>query len=215
MLHYNTVNNLLKESLVKLMKAKEFEGFRLVGGTSLSLQIGHRESVDIDLFSDNPYGTVDFGDIDTYLDNEFAYVDDIRELFPGMGKSYLIGKDRNNAIKLDLFHTDAFIMPIKIEDGIRMATVEEIIAMKLEVVQQEGRKKDFWDLHELLQDYGIAIMLQLHERRYPYGHDRNLILHNLTDFKRADEDFDPICFKGKYWEFIKEDIKEAVEAFRD
>lgn len=197
------------------MKAKEFEGFRLVGGTSLSLQIGHRESVDIDLFSDNPYGTVDFGDIDTYLDNEFAYVDDIRELFPGMGKSYLIGKDRNNAIKLDLFHTDAFIMPIKIEDGIRMATVEEIIAMKLEVVQQEGRKKDFWDLHELLQDYGIAIMLQLHERRYPYGHDRNLILHNLTDFKRADEDFDPICFKGKYWEFIKEDIKEAVEAFRD
>jgi len=119
------------------MKAKEFEGFRLVGGTSLSLQIGHRESADIDLFNDNPYGTVDFGDIDTYLDNEFAYVDDIRELFPGMGKPYLVGKDMNNAIKLDVFHTDTFNMPIKIEDGIRMATVEEIIAMKLEVVQQE------------------------------------------------------------------------------
>lgn len=138
MLHYNTVNKLLKESLVKLMNVKEFEGFRLVGGTSLSLQIGHRESVDIDLFSDNPYGMIDFGDIDTYLDNEFAYVDDIRDLFPGMGKSYLIGKDRDNAIKLDVFHTDAFIMPIKIEDGIRMATVEDIIAMKLEVVQRKG-----------------------------------------------------------------------------
>ncbi|MEC3966239.1 hypothetical protein [Flagellimonas halotolerans] len=35
-------------------------------------------------------------------------------------------------------------MPIKIEDGIHMATVEEIIAMKLEVVQREGLKKDFW-----------------------------------------------------------------------
>jgi len=197
------------------MNTKEFEGFRLGGGTSLGLQIGHRESVDIDLFSDNPYGTIDFGDIDTYLASEFPHVDDIRELFPGMGKTYLIGKDRNNAIKLDVFHTDAFIMPIKIEDGIRMATVEEIIAMKLEVVQRKGRKKDFWDLHELLTDYGIGTMLQLHEQRYPYGHDRNLILHNLTNFKRADEDFDPICLKGKYWEFIKEDIKEAVETFGD
>ncbi|MFH6604474.1 nucleotidyl transferase AbiEii/AbiGii toxin family protein [Maribacter algicola] len=214
MLHYKTVNNLLKESLVKLMGAKEFEGFRLVGGTSLSLQMGHRESVDIDLFSDLPYGSIDFNSIDNYLDKEFPYVDDIRELFPGMGKSYLIGKDKENAIKLDVFHTDGFIAPVKIKDGIRMATVEEIIAMKLDVVQREGRKKDFWDLHELLTVYGIGEMLELHQRRYPYGHDRNLILENLTNFERADEDFDPICLRGKYWEFIKEDIEEALETFR-
>ncbi len=196
------------------MGAKEFEGFRLVGGTSLSLQMGHRESVDIDLFSDLPYGSIDFNSIDNYLDKEFPYVDDIRELFPGMGKSYLIGKDKENAIKLDVFHTDGFIAPVKIKDGIRMATVEEIIAMKLDVVQREGRKKDFWDLHELLTVYGIGEMLELHQRRYPYGHDRNLILENLTNFERADEDFDPICLRGKYWEFIKEDIEEALETFR-
>ncbi|MDL5511077.1 nucleotidyl transferase AbiEii/AbiGii toxin family protein [Arenibacter sp. M-2] len=195
------------------MGAKEFEGFRLVGGTSLSLQIGHRESVDIDLFSDTPYGSIDFKGIDTYLDKEFPYVDDIRELFPGMGKSYLIGNDRDNAIKLDVFHTDDFITPVKIEDGIRKAAVEEIIAMKLDVVQREGRKKDFWDLHELLSGYGVGEMLQWHERRYPYGHDKSLILQNFINFERADEDFDPICLRGKYWEFVKEDIKETIEAF--
>jgi len=113
------------------MRAKEFEAFRLVGGTSLSLQIGHRESVDIDLFSDLTYGSIDFNVIDSYLDKEFPYVDDIRELFPGMGKSYLIGKDKENAIKLDVYHTDDFIRPLKIEDGIRMATIEEIIAHEI------------------------------------------------------------------------------------
>ncbi len=44
MLHYNTVTPLLRNSLIQLMAAKEFNGFRLVGGTALSLQIGHRES---------------------------------------------------------------------------------------------------------------------------------------------------------------------------
>ena len=213
MLYYNTVNDILKDSLVKLMGANEFEDFRLVGGTSLSLQVGHRESVDIDLFTDSPYGSIDFGVIDTYLDNEFAYVDDIRELFPGMGKSYLIGVDRNQAIKLDVFYTDTFIEPVKIQDGIRMATIEEIIAMKLDVIQREGRKKDFWDLHELLPDYGIRKMLELHKQRYPYGHERDLILRNLINFTRADDDFDPICLRGKHWEFIKEDFEEAASAF--
>lgn len=69
------------------MEAEEFKGFRLVGGTSLSLQLGHRESVDIDLFSDKPYGSIDFKKIDLYLDTHFSYVDDIRELLPAMGKS--------------------------------------------------------------------------------------------------------------------------------
>tara|TARA_R110002167_G_scaffold190051_2_gene392302 strand:- start:5178 stop:5834 length:657 start_codon:yes stop_codon:yes gene_type:complete len=214
-LHYNTINDLLKEILLKLMGAKEFDGFRLVGGTSLSLQIGHRISVDIDLFSDLPYGSIDFKSIDSYLDKEFPYVDDFRELFPGMGKSYIIGNDGNNAIKLDVYHTDAFIAPVRIEDGIRMATVEEIIAMKLDVVQREGRKKDFWDLHELLSDYGVGEMLGLHERRYPYSHDRKLIIEKFINFKRADEDFDPICLRGKYWEFIKEDITETIEVFQN
>ena len=56
MLYYSTVNNLLKEGLHQVMAATEFEHFRLVGGTALSLQIGHRESIDIDIFSDVEYG---------------------------------------------------------------------------------------------------------------------------------------------------------------
>ena len=49
-LHYNTVTPLLLSILRTCMSAKEFDSFRLVGGTALSLQLGHRMSVDIDLY---------------------------------------------------------------------------------------------------------------------------------------------------------------------
>lgn len=215
MLYYNTVTNLLKDSLTTLMNSSVLEPFWLVGGTALSLQIGHRVSVDIDLFTDAPYGSIDFVKIDEFIDNTFPFHDHFSDLNPAMGKSYSIGTDRNNVIKLDVFYTDSFIRPALIADDIRLAAIEDIIAMKIDVVQRIGRKKDFWDLHELLPDYDIQTMMALHQQRYPYTHDENLILKNFTDFALADNEFDPVCLRGKYWEFIKEDIIEAVKQYKD
>jgi len=210
MLYYNTVSDLLRDSLSTLVAAEPFNPFRLVGGTSLSLQLGHRISVDIDLFTDAPYGSIDFEALEHYLHSTYSYVGYASNLLPGMGRSYSVGSDRGNVIKLDVYYTDPFIQPALVIDGIRMATVQEIIAMKIDVVQRGGRKKDFWDLHELLPIYSIDTMLALHKQRYEYVHDRPLILKNLTDFTLADEDFNPVCLRGKYWEFIKEDIQDAV-----
>ena len=213
MLYYSTINDLLKNSLKILMDSSVFENFRLVGGTALSLQLGHRVSVDIDLFNDAPYGSIDFEEIENFLKSNFSYLDEFSNIPPAMGKSYFIGTDKDNTIKFDIYYTDDFVQSVNTVDNIRMATVEEIIAMKVDVVQRGGRKKDFWDLHELLSNYNIDKMLELHQQRYPYSHERELILKNFTDFSLADEDFDPICLKGKYWEFIKEDIEDAVEKF--
>jgi hypothetical protein len=210
MLYYTTVNELLKSSLSKLMAAKEFTQFRLVGGTALSLQIGHRESIDIDLFSDVEYGTLNFNEIEDFLKNNFEYVDFL-DVPPAMGKAYFIGENKDNTVKLDIFYTDTYIQPFIEEDGIRMATIEEIIAMKVDVIQRVGRKKDFWDLHDLLNPYSIMQMIDLHEQRYPYTHNKDLIIKNFTNFDLADDDFNPICYKGKYWEFIKEDFEEKIK----
>jgi len=210
MLYYTTVNELLKSSLSKLMAAKEFSQFRLVGGTALSLQIGHRESIDIDLFSDVEYGSLNFKEIEDFLKNNFEYVDFL-DVPPAMGKAYFIGENKDNTVKLDIFYTDTYIQPFIEEDGIRMATVEEIIAMKVDVIQRVGRKKDFWDLHDLLNSYSIMQMIDLHEQRYPYTHNKDLIIQNFTNFDLADDDFNPICYKGKYWEFIKEDFEEKIK----
>lgn len=91
-------------------------------------------------------------------------------------------------------------------DEIRLATIEEIVAMKLDVIQRGGRKKDFWDIHELFEKFTFREMLSLHKQRYPYTHDEDLLIENFTNFSIADEDFEPICLRGKYWEFIKDDL---------
>jgi len=55
-------------------------------------------------------------------------------------------------------------------------------------------------------------MNQLHQERYPYTHDPQEILKNFINFETADNYFEPICLKGKYWELIKFDIVEAIES---
>jgi hypothetical protein len=54
-------------------------------------------------------------------------------------------------------------------------------------------------------------MIDLHEQRYPYTHDKDLMIQNFTVFDQAEEDFDPICYKGKYWAFIKEDFEDVIK----
>jgi len=210
-IHWETVNDLLKSGLEQLMDEPLFAPFRLVGGTSLSLQLGHRISIDIDLFTDAPYGSIDFMEIDAYLRKSFNYV------FPaalptivGMGVSYIVGNSAEDAFKLDLYYTDTFVRDAVEAGNIRMASLEEIAAMKMDIVQRKGRKKDFWDIHELSDTYSISEMIGFHKQRYPHNHDEVLIRQNLTDFTGADEDFDPECLKGKAWELVKLEIAELA-----
>ena len=167
MIYWNTVNEVLKESLIKLMHEDELKDFRLVGGTALSLYLGHRMSIDIDLFTDAPYRSIDFDYIELFLKNNFGYINGEFGGNPGMGKSYLVGPDVDSVVKLDLYYTqDPFFQKMNVIENVRMATIEEIIAMKVDVVQRVGRKKDFWDLHELLRHYSINEMIALHKIRF-------------------------------------------------
>lgn len=210
-LYYNTVTLLLLKVLKTLMANKGFNAFRLVGGTALSLYRGHRESVDIDLFTDAKYGSIDYEAIEAFLRATYPYVDTNDYKVIGMGKSYYVGENKDDCIKLDLFYTDEFIKEALLIDDIRLASVEEIIAMKVDVILRGGRKKDFWDIHELRNDYSIEEMLALHKIRHPYTHDLALIKNNFIKFSSADEDFDPVCLKGKHWEIIKLDMIEFVK----
>lgn len=211
MMHWQTVSGQLRAVLQRLMSEPLFAPFRLVGGTALSLQLGHRASVDIDLFTDAAYGSVDFKAIDSYLRKTFNYV--YPAALPatvGMGQSYIIGSSETGSVKLDLYYTDAFKWACFVSGGIRMASQEEIAAMKMDIVQRLGRKKDFWDLHKLMDTFSIDEMVAFHEIRYPYSHDQAAIWKNLVDFSSADNDFDPECLEGKHWELIKLDIVELL-----
>ena len=209
-IYWNTVSPLLKNILLQLMDCEELSEFRLVGGTSLSLQLGHRMSIDIDLFTDAAYNSVDFSGIEKKLRIMFPYVQLFGKGPVGFGQRYEIGFTIEDTIKLDLYYTDEYIQPAIEVDNIRLATIPEIIAMKIDIVQRTARKKDFWDLHELFDHYELNTMISLHEQRYPYDHNEELIKSNFTDFTKADEEADPICLRGKHWELIKLDIMKIL-----
>ncbi len=210
-LHLNTVSKLLWESLQKLMDLEEFKNFRIVGGTSLSLQLGHRESIDIDLFTDNEYESIDFDKLEAVLRNSFPYVEKSATTITGMGTSFFIGNNEKELLKLDLYYTDPFVFPCIVNENIRFASIEEIIAMKLDVIIRGGRKKDFWDIHELLNTYTLQEMLNFYQKRYPYGYSEEDVLTSLTNFSDADNDFEPNCYKEKCWEIIKMDFEDLVK----
>lgn len=207
-LHWETVTPLLKKILIDLMNEDLFNPFRLVGGTALSLQIGHRISVDIDLFSDAEYDSIDFNEIENFLQNNYSYCSTNGIDIVGFGKSYFVGNSENDCIKLDLYYTDDFVYPETKIENIRLATKEEIIAMKLDVISRNGRRKDFWDLHYFLNDYSYEELFQLYKKRYPYSDETINLKEKLIDFEIAEYDFEPNCLLDKNWEFIKLDFFE-------
>lgn len=211
-LHYETVSPMLKDILCELMENKLFSPFRLVGGTNLSLRYGHRKSIDIDLFTDAEYGSLDFVIFENWLKFRFPYYDcPNKTSIVGFGRSYYIGASANDCIKLDLMYTDPFLETIEMVDGIRLADIRDIIAMKMNVVLRGGRKKDFWDLHLLLDKYTLPEMFAIHAARHKWEHDDTELLNQWTNFNMADKDFDPICLLGKNWDDIKLDIIDAAE----
>jgi predicted nucleotidyltransferase len=207
-LQYQTVKPILRSTLERLMEIDEFKPFRLVGGTSLSLRYGHRMSDDIDLFTDAEYGSLDFHLLQDILHSEFPYCQGDCGEIVGFGTSYLVGNSKDENVKVDLFYTDPFIRPLEQLDKIRMASVDDIVAMKMDVISRGGRKKDFWDLHMLRNHYSEEQMISLYEERYPYGATKEECVAGLTNFSVADAEPDPICLQGKVWQLVKLDFME-------
>ena len=180
-LHTSTVTKQLKSILDNLMKEDLFSPFVLVGGTNLSLRFGHRMSDDIDLFTESDYGSLDYESMEHYLSETYPYYDCPGwDPIVGFGRSYYIGEDEMNCVKLDLMYTDKFISPVDEIEGVRMASINDY--------------------------FSLSDMINIHEKRYEWTHDRQEIITNLTNFQNADNDPDPRCILGKDWDLIKLDI---------
>ena len=216
-LHYETVLPILREVLGRIASREELREFRLVGGTNLSLRFGHRMSDDIDYFTPLEYGAADFDAIYAMLRKEFDYIDgggkDV-----GFGHSYFVGNSSldGEKVKLDVMYTDPFLNEPDVLDGVSFASVEDIVAMKLNAVTDGfGRKKDYWDIHFLLGMFPLGDMLDIHQKRHPWEHDREALLKDLNNFVKADRDPNPRCLLGKDWQQIKLDLIDAVFAYME
>ena len=203
MLQRKTVELSTFTLLEELINLPYLENFNLVGGTALSLQLGHRISVDLDLFNIEPFDILDlrnklnnhFGTRINMVSSEknklgvFCFIDDVKidickHLFPLLNK------------------------PITIE-GIRMWSLEDIAASKVYAISNRGTRKDFWDLDLLLDHFSFYQIASFYEKRY--GHQLAIsIAKMLVYFDTADGSDNPNCLLNKNWEGVKKSIFKKI-----
>lgn len=157
MLQKQTLAPTTFQLLTRLMHDKEFDTFRLVGGTSLALQMGHRVSVDLDLFSSEPFSEQRLRE---YLERNYGLQTDY------MAPCTLKGEI--NGVQIDcITYQYPWLESPYIEDDIRLAGLEDICAMKLNVIAGNGtRIKDFIDVAWLSSRYSLNQMLDFYENKY-------------------------------------------------
>ena len=158
MLYKSTIESKTFELLERLMNDERFNDFHLVGGTALSLQIGHRKSLDLDLFTIEDF---DFEDVSRYLKAKYEFTDSHFE------KNTL--KGFFDGIKVDFItHAYPLVAPIVVmENNIRMYAVKDIAAMKLNAIAGNGtRLKDFIDIAWISTMMPFSEMLNAYEAKY-------------------------------------------------
>jgi predicted nucleotidyltransferase component of viral defense system len=191
-LHHEAVDPTLFELLQALMQDPRFNAFYLVGGTSLALRFAHRESVDIDLFTHHPF---DARPLAAWLKEHYAMVE--AETAENTVSGVICG------IKVDVIaHRYPLLEPIETVEGIRLAAVADVAAMKLNAIANRGSKKDFWDCAELLRTVPLATLLDFCARKYR-GDSLWNVEKSLCYFDDAEDDPAPRDLRGQTWDQVK------------
>lgn len=189
------------ELLENLQSDSELTNFFLVGGTALALQLGHRQSIDLDLFTTLPFETAH---LQEYLNKKYQFHTD------KVGTNTLIGLI--GGIKTDFItHAYPLVKPIVETETLRFASVEDIAAMKLNAISHSGQRlKDFVDVYFLLEKMPFDAMLGAYSIKYPQS---NLIIpmKAITYFGDINFDHDrPIMVKNVPFKKIEKRLAMAV-----
>ncbi len=184
--------------LQTLMKEEFLHAFSLAGGTALALRFGHRESVDIDLFTETPF---DAQALAEKLKNHYGMAE--AETAENTVRGIIDG------IKIDcIAHQYPRLKNIEVSDGIRIYSLEDCAAMKLNAIANRGCKKDFWDCAELLRTFSRDELLAFCGEKYANDSLWN-IEKSLVYFDDAEGEPDPRDLRGQSWEDVKQIIRRA------
>lgn len=185
----------------KLQKIEDFSELRLVGGTALSLYLGHRHSIDIDLFGKHNLEREELIEVIKSIDIT------VREQYH---TKKICGLFCDN-VKVDIVnYSFPWINDEFVEDEIRLASKEDIAAMKLFAIIGRGSKKDFIDLYFLLQEYSLSQMLDFFQNKYQ---DVTLftVIKSLGYFVDAEKYDMPKMFIDVSWDDVKMKIVKEVK----
>ena len=202
MLHTETVARSTLELLKMLESESVMSNFNLAGGTSLALYLGQRISVDLDLFTPESF---DAGKLEIFLRDKYGFRTDFME------KNTL--KGTIDGVKIDcITHSYGYLEKPYTESDIRLYSMEDIVAMKLSAIADNGsRLKDFIDIAFLSTRFPFNSMLRLYERKFPGS---NLIrpFKAITYFDDIDFEEDIVMLNGKYdWKLIERRLIDMTQ----
>ena len=199
MLYYETLGPDTLRLLENLQSLPFLEQARLVGGTALALQIGHRKSVDLDFF-----GSIS------------ASAEEMKEALSANHTISSIKEAQNinmflvDSVKVDFVnYRYNWIDDVVIEGYLRLASIMDIAAMKIYAIIGRGTKKDFIDMFFLLQRFSLEDILDFYVKKYPDG-SLFMALKSLSYFDDAEGDPMPKMLEQVSWEQVKDAIGEAI-----
>ena len=189
------------ELIPQLQAIPALKEFYLVGGTALALQLGHRNSIDIDLFTKNDFSVED---LLSALASHFS----VQSTFKANGT--LLSFVEN--VKVDFIrHPYPLILPPITEEGITFLSKEDIVAMKLNAISNSGKRlKDFIDVYFLLEHFSLSEMIGFYTTKYP-NFNPLIAIRAINYFEDIDPSIDPPKLKIKLpLAEIKKRINDSV-----
>jgi predicted nucleotidyltransferase component of viral defense system len=178
----------------------------MAGGTALALHMGHRMSVDLDFFTASPFRVE-------------SLVSAIRKTGQGFrimaeSEDHLVADIEG--VKFSLFRYEyPFIEKPTVFNGIKIAGVLDIAAMKIIAITQRGAKRDFADLYFILQNIPFHKVAEHMVHRFGKERIDPVVTGKaLVYFSDADSDPEPEYIgKKTKWETIRTFFRRHVKQF--
>lgn len=97
--------------------------------------------------------------------------------------------------------------------GMKMWSLEDVAAMKINAIVNRGSKKDFYGLAALLKYHSLDAILACYREKYQPA-SLLMAIHSLAWFEDAKAEPDPISLTGESWQSIMNQIKSAIRQLK-
>ena len=197
-----SINSKTKRILEKIGSGPLARDFYLAGGTGLALQLGHRQSIDLDWFSEHDFSN-------EKIKKNLALLDNFKLLSEEKGTIH----GTLNEIRVSFFYYGyKLLFPLINFTNINLADERDIAAMKIDAISSRGSKKDFIDLYFLLEKYSLSELIDFFEKKYRnIKYNKLHILKSLSYFDDAENEPMPTMIKEVEWKEIKDRIRVEVK----
>lgn len=201
-MYSETISPKTKRVLEKIGSGFLVRDFYLAGGTALALQLGHRQSNDLDWFSEQDF-------LNEKIKKSVALLGNFKLLSEEKGTIH----GTLNEIRVSFFYYNySLLFPLIKFEGINLADERDIAAMKISAISSRGSKKDFIDLYFLLEKYPLTELIDFFEKKYKeIEYNKLHIFKSIIYFNDAENEPMPIMIKKVEWETVKEKIKAEVK----